>query len=127
MEFVTEICEWRDGRDDERDNDSVNAQLPSLATTIHSATPHLEFLFQALDVFVDRAISDTFDSYFAGAGDDAADGTRVRLFFRTDASLPEALNLFETCCRSYGHARGRARVILARPESRPLLRRPAPH
>jgi hypothetical protein len=111
LEFVTEICEWREGRTDgagpllgPRTREIFGDQHPQ-------RDAHLDFLFQALDVWADRSIPETFDGLFAGTGDAAVDRTRVQLFFRTDTSSQEPLNLFEACCRSFGETRGRTRAF----------------
>ena len=39
------------------------------------------------------------------------DTAKVRLFFRSEGGSQEPLNLFETCCRSYGETRGRTRAF----------------
>jgi hypothetical protein len=111
LEFVTEVCEWRDGRDD-----SAGARLGARTRAIfgdenaqHEA--NLEFLFQTLDVWVGRSIADSFGGLFTSTGDAAADVPKVRLFFRNDATQQETVNLFEACCNSYGETRGRARLF----------------
>jgi len=111
MEFITEVCEWRDNRDD-----GAGRRLSRRAAAVFGeANPqreaHLTFLFQAFDIWTERSIPDLFASRFTAASDVAGDPSKVRLFFRTDGNTPEALNLFEACCRSYGDTRGRARVF----------------
>jgi hypothetical protein len=58
-------------------------------------------------------LPETFDSVFTGTatGDSGGDGSKVRLFFRSDSGEQAASNLFEACCRSYGETRGRTRVF----------------
>ena len=60
----------------------------------------LDFLFRALDVWDGRSITETFDGLFAGTGNTEVDTTKVRLYFRSEGGSQEALNMFETCCRS---------------------------
>lgn len=110
-EFVTEVCEWRDGR-----TDGAGQRLgPRSQAVFGEQNPmrdaHLDFLIHAFDVWVGRSINDTFDGLFTGTGDAEADTTKVRLFFRSDGGSQEALNLLETCCRSYGETRGKARTF----------------
>lgn len=111
VEFVTEVCEWRDGR-----TDGAGQRLgPRTRAIFGNQNPqrdaHLNFLFQALDVWVGRSINDTFDGLFISAGDAGADTTKVRLFFRSEGGAQVSLNLFETCCRSYGETRGKTRAF----------------
>ncbi len=108
LEFITEICEWRDGR-----TDGAGQRLgPRSQAVFGDQNPqreaHLDLLFLALDVWVGRAISETFDGLF---GETEAGNTKVRLFFRSEGDTPESSNLFEICCRSYGGTRGRTRVF----------------
>jgi len=111
LEFITEVCEWRAGRDD-----GAGQRLgPRTAAVFGEANPqreaHLKFLFQAFDIWVERSIPDFFASRFTTTGDVEGDPSKVRLFFRNESNAPEALSLFEACCRSYGYTRGRARVF----------------
>jgi len=111
LEFVTETCEWRDGR-----TDGVGQRLsPRAQAVFGSENPrreaHLDFLFQALDVWAERSESELFDSLFTVTGDAETDTTKVRLFFRKVGGSDESPDLFEGCCRSYGEAQGRARTF----------------
>jgi hypothetical protein len=110
-EFVTEVCEWRDGR-----TDGAGQRLSARAQALFgeqnpNCAAHLDFLFLALDVWVERSISDTFGGLFVGPGDAEVDTAKVRLFFRSDGGSQEPLNLLETCCRSYGETRGTTRAF----------------
>ena len=71
---------------------------------------HLDFLFQALDIWVDRSIPRPSRAC-SPAPPIEGDGAKVRLFFRHDGTEQDPLNLFEACCRSYGETRGRNRVF----------------
>jgi len=107
LEFVTEICEWRDGR-----TDGAGQRLgPRTQTVFGSANPkreaHLDFLFQALDVW--EGNSGVCDSFFCDAGDAPGDAAGVPLFFRKGGDSDEPWGLFEACCRLYGETRGRTR------------------
>lgn len=107
LEFVTEICEWRDGR-----TDGAGQRLGLRTQAIFGdANPrreaHLGFLFQALDAW--EGNSETCDSFFCDAGAAHMDESRVPLFFRNSGDSEEPWSLFEACCRSYGEARGRTR------------------
>lgn len=107
LEFVTEICEWRDGR-----TDGAGQRLGPRTQAVfgHASSEcetHLDFLFQALDVWDGH--SETCDSFFGDAGAARADESRVPLFFRNSGDSEEPWSLFEACCRSYGETRGRTR------------------
>ena len=111
MEFITEVCEWREGR-----ADGAGRHLGSRTRSVFGVEnpqheTHLEFVFQVLDLWVDRSIPETFEALFASVADPEGDASKVRLFFRQDVTEQEPLNLFEACCRSYGETRGRNRVF----------------
>ncbi|MHA7291498.1 DUF262 domain-containing protein [Arthrobacter sp. MDT3-24] len=105
VEFVTEVCEWSD------------PILPSISglTLVKrterifgdanpSSAEHLEFLFSAFDAWVDRDIPATFDQLFEGNSELNESERKVPLFFRgTD------VNLFASCCKSYGLRSGGSR------------------
>jgi len=111
MGFITEVCEWRDGNA----RPSGQALGPRTRTAFGAENPqreeHLRFLFDALDLWADRSIAETFHDLFYSDADPVGEGTKVRLFFRQDGADQDPLNLFETCCRSYGEMRGRTRVF----------------
>ena len=111
IEFITEICEWREGRTDgagqrigRRARAVFGEQNPQRAS-------HLDFLFQALDVWDPQSLPAVFDGLFTSTSDPKPHPTKVRLFFRSDSSSQGTLNLFEVCCRFYGETRGRARTF----------------
>lgn len=111
LEFITDVCEWREGRADgfgkalgPRTREVFGAENPRREA-------HLGFLFEALDVWVGRSVAETFDDLFFSSTDPDGDGTKVRLYFRQDGADHDPLNLFEACCRSYGELRGRNRVF----------------
>ncbi|HEY5548783.1 MAG TPA: DUF262 domain-containing protein [Coriobacteriia bacterium] len=109
LEFVTEVCEWRDGR-----TDGAGQRLgPRTQAVFGAENPereaHLDFLFQALDVWVENSESEVFEGLFGDNGATHADATKVPLFFRKGSDSEESLNLFEACCSSYGETRGRTR------------------
>ncbi len=96
LEFVTELCEWLDPK---------LASLAGRVTLSRRAErvfgeenplreQHLDLLFSAFDVWVDRDIEVTFQDLFHG----------MPLFFRSGG-----INLFELCCANYGETRGQTR------------------
>jgi hypothetical protein len=105
FEFVTEVCEW---------SDPLLPAAPGLPLVKRSerifgeANPsnalHLEFLFSAFDAWIDRDIPATFKQLFVRNSELNESEGRVPLFFRdTD------VNLFVSCCRSYGLRSGGTR------------------
>lgn len=111
LEFITEVCEWRDGR-----SDGAGQRLGYRTSQVFGASnpqcvDHLDFLFQAFDVWTENSIAATFDGLFTSAPAADDDGSKVRLFFRPDGAQQAESNLFEACCRSYGESRGRTRVF----------------
>lgn len=108
FEFVTELCEWRDGRHDGSGQRLEHRALDVFGPSNERREEHVEFLFTALDIWRERDIPDTFERWFT-SGEAGSDGSRVRLFFRSDKTSVEPLNLFTECCRSYGVASGRTR------------------
>lgn len=109
MQFVTEVCEWRDGRVDGADR-RLNLRTRDVFEEQNPARDdHLDFLFEAFDIWTapERSIQATFQELFTP---EAGDGSRVRLFFRGDADQPGAVDLFDACCRSYGENQGRSRA-----------------
>ncbi len=109
LEFITEVCEWRDGR-----TDGAGRPLgPRTAAIFGEGSPnreaHLSFLFQALDVWGGN--SEICDSFFGDAGDVPSDQPRVPLFFRTSGDSGKPQGLFESCCRLYGETRGWTRTF----------------
>lgn len=111
VEFVTEICEWREGR-----TDGARTRLGPRASIVFgddnpSRQHHLEFLFAAFDVWTAVSIDATFDDLFTDGTGDATNPFKVRLFFRSEGTPQLPVNLFDACCRSFGEFRGRARVF----------------
>lgn len=105
LEFVTEICEWREGRIDGAGQPLGQRTQAVFGDQNPQRVAHLDFLFDALDTWVGRSIGATFGGLFTDA-EDAGDDDKVRLFFRSEAGIQEPVNLFEACCRSFGGMRG---------------------
>ena len=111
IEFITEVCEWREGRTNGAGRHFVSRTRKVFGIENPHRERHLEFLFDVLDIWVDRSIPETFESIFTNTAEPESDGAKVRLFFRQDGTEGDPLNLFEACCRSYGETRGRNRVF----------------
>lgn len=117
MEFITEVCEWRDARVGD-----TRQPLGSRARAVFGEQNprrdlHLDFLFRAFDIWATHPIGETFARFFRAGTEsaervpDADSDERVRLFFRGAASSAGPPNLFEACCRSYGETSGQTRVF----------------
>lgn len=105
LQFVIEVCEWREGRTDGqyrrldvRARDVFGHQCPR-------AAGNLEFLFDAFDAWTNEESNDVFSRFFGPAHDTSVDAPRVPLFFRT-TEAQEVPDLFATCCRLYGEGYG---------------------
>ena len=97
LDFITEICDWRDGR-------TTEGRLPGRAEKVFGdlneerADEHLAFLFDVFDTWGHYAsVRGTFESTFSldVPGSAAYDPGKVRLFDRN------TVNLFEQCCRVF--------------------------
>ncbi|MEA5075419.1 MAG: DUF262 domain-containing protein [Coriobacteriia bacterium] len=111
LEFITEICEWHDGR-----TDGAGQRLgPRTQAAFGKESPqreeHLDFLFRALDVWVGHSIPELLGNLFADTDETEAGTSRVKLFSRRGGNSDEDLNLFESCCRWYGETRGQTRAF----------------
>ncbi len=111
LEFITEICEWREGR-----SDGARSRLGLRASVVFgdgnpNRQHHLEFLFSAFDVWTARSIDKTFDGVFTDRTGDMTNRSKLRVFFRNESTPRSPVNLFDACCRSFGESRGRARVF----------------
>lgn len=106
LEFVTEVCEWDDTALTSRaGRQPLSARAEQVfGSANRNREQHLAFLFDAFDIWQDRDIDATFTELFGtpstgkGLSPDA-----LPLFFR---SIAQSANLFEACCRSYGHTTG---------------------
>ena len=107
VDFITEVCEWSDPIL------PLISGLPLIKRTERifgdanpSSAEHLDFLFSAFDAWVDRDIPATFSQLFGNNSGLNESERRVPLFFRgTD------VNLFGSCCRSYGLRSGSNRLF----------------
>lgn len=111
IEFITEICEWREGRSDGAGQRIGTRTRAVFGDKNPQRASHLDFLFEALDLWANRSIPELFDGFFTSTADAEPDPARVRLFFRSDSSSQGTVNLFEVCCRLYGETRGRTRTF----------------
>lgn len=106
IEFIIEICEWREerfeaGRLWRRAEQMFGADNPRVGE-------HLDFLFSALDTWIDADIRASFEVIFATPAQAKDSGSTEKVvLFGPDAGA----NLFEACCRTFGDTRGNTRVF----------------
>lgn len=111
LEFITEICEWRDGRIDGAGQRLDRRTQAVFGEGCPEHQAHLDFLFEAFDAWCEHPAPDLFSQLFVSSGVREQDSSRTRLFFRGADESGDSSNLFETCCRSYGESRARTRVF----------------
>jgi hypothetical protein len=94
FQFITDVCEWRDGQLPSGDIETVAEHVYGL--TNKNAAAHLDFLVQSLDTWVGADISSVFSNVFAltPAPLDAEDTSKVVIFGMQGCSV----NLFAECC-----------------------------
>lgn len=104
LEFVAELCEWREGR---LEDGAVGRRMRSLfALDNPRANEHLDFLFQAFESWESSSAADAaFRELFATRHDSHAPERIV--LFGNDVNV----NLFEECCHRFGDLRGKNRVF----------------
>lgn len=108
LEFVTELCEWREGRLETGSLDTRAERV--FGSDNPRAAEHLDFLFQAFDTWVDKDIAAAFsDLLLAESPSLDSSVTNQVVLFGPQAGVD--INLFADCCRSYGSIRGRNRVF----------------
>lgn len=104
LEFVIEVCEWRDGG-------SKGGRLLDRAERAFSGDNpngprNLDFLFHAFDTWVGADIGAVFTAHFASA----ADGEHIKpdqvILFES-----RNVNLFQECCRRYGQMAVKSRLF----------------
>ncbi|MGY2084866.1 DUF262 domain-containing protein [Blastococcus sp. SYSU DS0539] len=108
LEFVIEVCEWRENRID------VDGLLHQRAAVVFGAAnpevdTQLSFLFDVFDVWTDHDdLARTFAALFTASHQPVESGApQPVVLFGTD----EQSNLFADCCYSYGQLRGKARAF----------------
>ncbi|MGJ9424894.1 DUF262 domain-containing protein [Nesterenkonia halotolerans] len=105
LEFIIEICEWRDGVVGGSDRLLDRAQRV-FASDNSNGERNVAFLFHAFDTWESTDIGEVFASHFQKEGQTQnARGSRVTLF------ESRSVNLFEECCRRYGQMNGNARLF----------------
>lgn len=111
LDFVLEICEWREGR--VRDGKAPLVRPERRASTLFGEQnerhdEHLDFFFRAFDAWWDDdapTAAPGLAAIFGGFFTVEDGGTGIRLFGAPD------INLFVTCCERYGEMRGNTRVF----------------
>lgn len=114
LEFVVEICEWRDRA---ISDGTLLERAERVFTEVSPrASINVQFLFHAFDTWTARGSSGeavpvdvdaVFAQHFASAAELGTDiGERVLLFEES-----QSVNLFEQCCRRYGQKNRDARLF----------------
>lgn len=106
FEFITEVCEWREGRADAAGQPLGRRTRAVFGAENPQREAHLDFLFDALNTWTAHSVPETFESFFTNSTSPGDDTSKVRLFFRQYGTEDDPRNLFEACCRSYGETRG---------------------
>lgn len=104
IRYVTEICEWREGR-------LASGSIGDRTRKVFGADnlrreEHTAFLFHAFDTWRDVDVSGAFGDWFTTSSAADEDGRRVVLYGQN--ANP---NLFEACCHTFGDMRGKTRTF----------------
>lgn len=104
LEFIAELCEWREGR---LEDGALGPRMRSLfALDNPRAHEHLDFLFQAFESWESSsAADDAFRELFTTRHDSHSPEQIV--LFGNDVNV----NLFEECCHMFGDLRGKTRMF----------------
>lgn len=108
FQFVAELCEWQDGQ-------LPSGDIAALAERVYGpgndrAEAHLEFLFKCFDTWCDENIAEVFeDTFTLTPGSLPSEDTNKVVLFGPQGGT--TVNLFASCCESYGQMRGRNRVF----------------
>lgn len=94
FQFVTDVCEWHDGRLPSGDIEAIAERV--FGSVNENAAAHLDFLFRSFDTWVGADTASVFSELFAvtPAPLDAEDTSKVVLFGMQGSSV----NLFGECC-----------------------------
>lgn len=94
LQFVTDACEWHDGRLPSGDFEDLAERV--YGTQNENAARHVDFLIRSIDVWVETDIEALFSAIFSLAPStlDSDDTTKVVLFGPPGGSA----NLFAECC-----------------------------
>ena len=100
--FVTEVCAWRSGVSfsNETRTDDLSEKVYGKDNT--DASEHLEFLFNAFDVWHKKNIKAEFESIFTTT---PVGTTTPLILFNAFDNVPKGVSpvdLFAACCRLYG-------------------------
>jgi hypothetical protein len=105
---VLDVCDWREGGREESGSGLPARPAERAQRFFGENNPrhgeHLDFLFNALDVWVDRDIQSFFESFFTTIPSTPG----IRLFDAPNVDGAPDVNLFRACCKLYGEYRGTA-------------------
>ncbi len=108
LEFVIEICEWREDRAEA--GGLLHQRAAETFSAVNSRVDdHLSLLFQTFDVWAGHDdVARTFQKLFTTAHRPVGDGAlQSVVLFGTDVQT----DLFAECCANYGKLRGKARLF----------------
>lgn len=94
LQFITDLCEWRDGRLPSGDFESLAERV--YGTENENAAAHVDFLIRSFDTWTETDIEAVFSATFsvAPARLDSDDASKVVLFGPPGSTV----NLFAECC-----------------------------
>jgi hypothetical protein len=106
--FITEICEWLDGRFAREDITSRAEHV--YCQNYPAAVTHLDFLFHAFDTWANVDVKAIFSSLFVAASVQMDDEDKAKIVLFGQYSGGD-VDLFAICCRYYGDTRGSNRAF----------------
>lgn len=94
FQFITDVCEWHDGRSPSGDTDTLAERVYGPGNV--KAATHLDFLIRCFDTWVDVDVASVYSETFSPtpAPLDSDDTSKVVLFGIQGSSV----NLFAECC-----------------------------
>lgn len=95
--FITEVCAWQDSVSFD-DKTRIDHLAQSVYGKSHAKTEHLEFLFQAFDIWQGKNIKGEFDALLTAT----TSGTSTPLVLFNAFNDESPVDLFAACCRRYG-------------------------
>lgn len=106
--FVTEVCEWKDGRVDEQEDERRTIEVRA-EKVFGPANPrreeHLDFLVATFNTWVGEDVASLFDATFTKT----LDGTGRVVLFGAEGAVE--IDLFGACVRGAGEWTGKKRVF----------------
>ncbi len=98
--FVTEVCAWLGGVS--FDNETRTDDLAERVYGNTNCSEHLEFLFEAFDIWHQKNIKAEFESIFTATPSVETDPLILFNAFHNPPDGERSVDLFAACCRLYG-------------------------